>query len=57
MAAIADQDVLGNEMVNFTEYKTKTGSYSYEAKTGYDDVVNCLLLTGFVYGKLLGNYR
>lgn len=57
MAAIADQDVLWNEMVNFTEYKTKTGSYSYEAKTGYDDVVNCLLLTGFVYGKLLGNYR
>jgi len=57
MAAMADQDILGNEMVNFTEYKTKMGTYAYEAKTGNDDVVNCLLLTGFVYWKLLGNFR
>lgn len=57
MNAMADQDVLGNEMVNFTEYKTKMWTYAYEAKTWHDDVVNCLLLTGFVYGKLLGNFR
>lgn len=54
---MADQDVLGNEMINFTEYRTKMGTYAYEAKTGHDDVVNCLLLSAFVYGKLLGNFR
>lgn len=57
LVATMDQDVLSQEMVNFTEYKTKQGNYSYEAKTGHDDVVNAMLLTSFIYGKIMGNNR
>lgn len=57
LVATMDQEVLSNEMVNFTEFKTKQWNYTYEAKTGHDDVVNCMLTTSFIYGKIMGNNR
>ena len=55
--ATMDQDILSQEMVNFTEFKTKQGNYTYEAKTGHDDVVNCMLTTSFIYWRILWNNR
>lgn len=57
LVATMDQNVLADEMVAFTEFRTKQGSYSYSAKTWHDDVVNAMLLTSFVYWKILGNNR
>ncbi len=33
LVATMDQDVLSQEMVSFTEYRTKQGSFTYSAKT------------------------
>lgn len=57
LVATMDQDVLSQEMVSFTEYRTKQGSFTYSAKTWHDDVVNAMLMTGFIYGKILGHFR